>query len=92
MSNSAFSWNAVEFLRFKNDHARFLNELTSTGAEFVLVGSALLKELTLLTMFAGAGLFRLGGQKGLPERERLCSGMGSRNEQVMRRSGTCGLG
>lgn len=61
MSISAFSRNAAEFLRFRNDLALFLRDPMLTGIEFVLVVSALLRELTLFTMSCGAGVFGLGG-------------------------------
>jgi hypothetical protein len=84
ISMLVFTRNAAEFLRVKKVLALFENELMRAGIEFVLTGSPLLNELTLFTMFSGAGLFGLGGQYGFPELERLCSGMGSKKEQVMR--------
>lgn len=91
ISMFALARNASEFLRFRKYLARFESKLMRTGIEFVLVGPNFLNKLILFTMFSGAGLFTLGGRYGFPECERLCSGIGSRKEQVTRRRGTCGL-
>jgi hypothetical protein len=76
---------AAELTRLKSVIARLENVLVCIGIELVLDIAGLHRELTLLTMSAGAGVFILGGLYGLPEFERLSSGIGSRKEHAMRR-------
>jgi hypothetical protein len=69
----------------KSAMARLEKELVRTGIISVLAVASFCKELALLIMLSGAGLFARGGLYGLPENERLLSGIGSRNEHVTRR-------
>jgi hypothetical protein len=76
---------AAELTRLKIAIAILENELQRTGMELVLDVVGPRREVTLLTMSTGAGLFVLGGTYGFPESDRLSSGIGSRNEHGTRR-------